>query len=413
MPPVPVAPAALRRAAAPVTHGLAVVRRPLARALGHATPLGWTVFALAVLGILAGRRLGWDELVTGGVTLAGLLVISIILTLGRSTYSVELDLADRRVTVGQRALGRIAVTNVGRSRMLPAEIELPVGAGAASFEMPSMAAGAVHEEVFAVPTARRAVVVVGPVRSVRGDALGLVRRQLRWTEPEELYIHPRIVSLASARTGVMRDLEGQTTRVVSENDMSFHALREYVAGDDRRNIHWRTSARLNKLMVRQYEDTRRTHTALALEDSRAAYLDEDEYEAAVEVFASLGAQAVREGLEITALSGEDVLRTGTPPRFLDDCAGLTSRPGPTGPGVTRTVAQSVPHASMVIVVTGSVPDAAELRRSALHVPAGVRTAIIVVSLGHELRMQTLGRLSVAHIGDLADLPRLVSRLVSP
>ena len=413
MPPAPVAPAALRRAAGPVVRGLAVVRRPLAHALKHATPLGWTVFALAVLGILSGRRLGWDELVTGGVTLAGLLVISIILTLGRSTYSVELDLADRRVTVGQRALGRIAVTNVGRSRMLPAEIELPVGAGAASFEMPSMAAGAVHEEVFAVPTARRAVVVVGPVRSVRGDALGLVRRQLRWTEPEELYIHPRIVSLASARTGVMRDLEGQATRVVSENDMSFHALREYVAGDDRRNIHWRTSARLNKLMVRQYEDTRRTHTALALEDSRAAYLDEDEYEAAVEVFASLGAQAVREGLEITALSGEDVLRTGTPPRFLDDCAGLTSRPGPSGPGVTRTVAQSVPHASMVIVVTGSVPDAAELRRSALHVPAGVRTAIIVVSLGHELRMQTLGRLSVAHIGDLADLPRLVSRLVSP
>ena len=413
MPSVPVAPAALRRAAAPVVRGLAAVRRPLVHALAHVTPLGWVVLALAVVGIGAGRRFGWDELVTGGVALAGLLLVSVVLTLGRSTYAVELDLADRRVTVGQRALGRIAVTNVGRARMLPAEIELPVGAGAASFELPSMAAGAVHEEVFAVPTARRAVVVVGPVRSVRGDALGLVRRQVRWTEPDQLYIHPRIVSLASARTGVMRDLEGQATRVVSENDMSFHALREYVAGDDRRNIHWRTSARLNKLMVRQYEDTRRTHTALALEAARAAYLDEDEYEAAIEVFASLGAQAVREGLEITALSGDEVLRTGTPPRFLDDCAGLVSRPGPPGPGVTRTVAQTVPHASMVIVVTGSIPQAAELRRSALHVPAGVRTAIIVVSLGHELRMQTLGRLSVAHLGDLTDLPRLVSRLVSP
>src|SRR5690606_26752884 len=97
---------------------------------------------------------------------------------------------------------------------------------------------------------------------------------------------------------------------------------------------------------------------------------------------------------------------------LDDCAGLVSRPGVQGPGVTRTVARTVPHASMVIVVTGSATSAADLRRSALHVPAGVRTAIVVVAPGVELRMQTLGRLSVAHLGDLADLPRLVTRLVA-
>lgn len=404
----------LTRTAGLLARAARAVARPVGRLLGHLTPLGWFIVVLAVAGLALGRRYGWDELVTAGVALGALVVVGVVLTLGRSTYAVDLDLADRRVTVGERALGRIAVTNVGRSRMLPAQIELPVGAGAASFELPSMAAGAVHEEVFAVPTARRAVVIVGPVRSVRGDALGLVRRQVRWTEPEELFIHPRTVALQSARTGIMRDLEGEATRVISENDMSFHALREYVVGDDRRNIHWRSSARLDKLMVRQYEDSRRTHTALALDDLRAAYSDEDEYELAVAVFASLGAQSIRESIEMTAICGGNVLVSHTPPRFLDACAGLaTSVGGGAGERITHSVARLVPQASLAVIVTGSVADRAALRRAASHVPQGIRTVFVACEAGAELSLQTQASLTIARLGTLVDLPRLVARLVAP
>ena len=35
------------------------------------------------------------------------------------------------------------------------------------------------------------------VTSVRGDALGLLRRTQRWTDPLDLYIHPRTVTLDS------------------------------------------------------------------------------------------------------------------------------------------------------------------------------------------------------------------------
>lgn len=387
---------------------------PLRRAAAHVSPLGGLIVATMVGALLAGRRYGWDELVVLGCALAGVLVFAVLLTFGRSTYAVDLDLADHRVVVGQRALGRIAVTNVGRGRLLPAQIELPVGAGSANFDLPSMAAGAVHEEVFAVPTARRAIVTVGPVLSVRGDALGLVRRQVRWTNPEQLYIHPLTVSLASARTGVMRDLEGEATRVLSENDMSFHALREYVPGDDRRNIHWRTSARIGQLMVRQFEDTRRTHTALALADRAEDYRDEDEFEFAVSIYASLGVQVIRDGLEVTAMCGPRVLRSQTPPRLLDDCAGLEIAAPGTGDGQTlaQHVARQVPHASMALIVTGGAAGPQDLRASAIHIPAGVRTIFLACSPGAELGLQTSGMLSTATIGRGQDLPRLVSRLVT-
>lgn len=388
--------------------------RPVLHVINHVSAFGWLVGVLGLLAILTGRHYGWEELIVGGCVIAGVFLLSILLTIGRSTYAITLDLADQRVTVGQRALGRVEVRNVGRGWLLPAQVELPVGGGAASFTLPAMAAGAVHEEVFAIPTARRAVVTVGPVWSVRGDALGLVRRQVRWTEPQELFIHPMTVSLRGVRAGILRDLEGESTRVLSENDMSFHALREYVPGDDRRNIHWRTSARIQKLMVRQFEDTRRTHTALAISTEPTEFSSEDEFELAVTLFASIGVHTIREELQLTALAGRTTLRSQTPARLLDDCAAIAFDEVPDSEvqPLAEIVARTVPDASMAILMTGSTTSSTDLRASGRHIPAGVRAVFVSCKPGAELGLQTIGLLSMATIGDPKDLPRLLTKLVA-
>lgn len=406
------APGAVARALGrPLRRVAAVLSRPVRFWTDRVSPLGSFLVVGSATGILAGRRFGWDELVAAGAAGAGVLVLAAVLTIGRSTYRVDVDLADHRVTVGERALGRIAVRNVGRSRLLPAQIVLPVGAGSANFDLPSMAAGAKHEEVFAIPTARRAVVVVGPVRSVRGDALGLVRREVTWTDPTELFIHPRTVSLAGTRAGLLRDLEGEATRVISENDMSFHALREYVPGDDRRNIHWRTSARVGQLMVRQFEDTRRTRTALAIANDPEDFATEDEFEMAVSVYASIGVQLIRDGIELAALAGPVTLRAQTPPRLLDDCSGLEPDAGADPTPLAQHVARVAPNSSMALMIVGSTRSSAELRRTAVHIPSGVRTIFITCEPGAELSLQTIGTLSVSALGQPRDLPRLLTRLV--
>jgi hypothetical protein len=140
------------------------------------SPIGWGALAAAVVGVALGRTLGWLELAAAGAALAVVLVLALLMTVGRERYEVDLDLADRRVRVGERAVGRLTVRNASRRRSLPARIELPVGAGGADLALPSLAGGAEHDDLFAIPTSHRAVVVVGPVRSVRGDPLGLARR---------------------------------------------------------------------------------------------------------------------------------------------------------------------------------------------------------------------------------------------
>lgn len=380
---------------------------------GGLTGLGWGMLAAAAVTLVVGRRHGWAELVVAACVLGVAVLVSAAMTVGRSHYAVDVDLADQAVTVGERAMGRIEVRNVGRRRLLPARIELPVGIGSASFALPSMAAGAVHEEVYAIPTTRRAVVVVGPVRSVRADPLGIARREVLWTDPVELYVHPVTVSLSGTRAGLLRDLEGQSTRSLSDDDMSFHALREYIPGDDRRSIHWRTSARTGTLMVRQFEDTRRTHTALALSTDTEDYRDEDELELAVSTFASLGTHVIREGLEITALAGAQRLRTQTPRRLLDDCSAILATPrAADAHDLSRTVARNAPSASMAIVMTGTVPTRADLRTSSTHLPPGLRTVFVQCDPGAEVSLRTQGTLSVSTLGAVEDLPRLLRQLVT-
>jgi uncharacterized protein (DUF58 family) len=390
-----------------------VSRRGAARDRGAVSPLG-RVAALAGLTLAAlGWRLGWVEAATAGAVLLLALAAAAAMTVGRSTYAVELDLSGRRVRVGERAVGRIAVRNTSGRRLLPAQVELPVGRGSADFPLPSLAAGARHEDVFAVPTSRRGVVVVGPVRSVRGDPWGLVRRRLDWTDPVDLYVHPETVALPAAGQGVLRDLEGQATRVVSDADMSFHALREYVPGDDRRTIHWKATARHGDLMVRQFEDTRRSHTALALATDPAGYADADELELAISVVASVAVAALRDEREVTVLAGDGALRVGTPQRLLDDCASLVPAPGGPGPAdLAPWVRRQVPHASVAILVVGSVPTAADLRRHTAAVPSGVRTVVLSCDRAGVSGVRSTGTTTLARVAALADLPRTLRAAVT-
>ncbi|WP_449385036.1 DUF58 domain-containing protein [Cellulomonas soli] len=389
----------------------------------HVSAAGWGAAVLAVLCLVVGRWLGWVELATLGVTLVAVLAVALLLTVGRTRYAVRLDLADRRVRIGERAVGGLTVRNTARGRSLPALVELPVGEGRADFPVPSLASGAEHDELFAIPTAHRGVVVVGPVQSVRGDPLGLVRRTLRWTRPVELFVHPRVVPLVGASAGVLRDLEGQSTRDLSDSDLSFHALRDYVQGDDRRAIHWRTTARRGTLMVKQFEDTRRTQTAVVLSTDPADYVDVEEFETAVSVVASLGVQTLREQRDLTVLAGPGRLRVNTPPLLLDDCSRIVMgsvSPGGRGKGAPaatgtallgRRVAREAPDATVALLVTGSARADAELRLGARHVPTGTRTVVVSCASGGEVAVRTQGTLTLAALPSVDELPRVLRRVV--
>ncbi|GAB6938668.1 DUF58 domain-containing protein [Isoptericola variabilis] len=379
--------------------------------LGVVSPFGWTVLALTAAAWAAGLVLRWEEWAVVAVTVTVALLGAVAFVLGRLRYDVTLDVASRRVVVGDRAVGRLLVRNGSSRTMLPAVMELQVGQGIATFPVPRLRPDAEHEEIFAVPTHRRAVIPLGPVRSVRADPLGLLRRELTWTEPEELFVHPRTLPLSGSSTGLLHDLEGRVTPDISDSDVSFHALRDYVPGDDRRHIHWKSTARTGQLMVRQFEETRRSRLAVILSTREEDYADPEEFELAVSVCGSLGLQAIREDGGLTVLVQQGRVRGDHRTRLLDDLTRLELTPARTSLAeVARVATATVTDASVVAVVVGSRVTPTDLRAAAVRLPVDARLVAMQCVPGASVSRGRVADMQVLTLGELADLPNALRRM---
>jgi uncharacterized protein (DUF58 family) len=403
-----------------IRRGIARVFRSLSTVV---TPLGWTVLAVTPLCFLAGYGLGWTELVIVAWTLTALLVAAGVYLLGRTSLRVELELPRSRVVVGQPATARIRVHNSASRRSFGMAVEVPVDAGLAALTVPGIAAGGTHEAEFAVPTAKRGVLSLGPARTVRADPVGMVRRELDLTPTTELFVHPRTAAIPSASLGVVRDLEGTPTRDLTSSDVSFHSLREYVPGDERRHIHWKSTAKTGIYMVRQFEETRRSHLVVGLSLAAGDYAGDDEFELAVSVAASLGIRALRDGRSLSVVVGERTpafakrkvfevrsLSTLSRSRLLDDFAGLDREESSLHlPDIARVAAAKVPAISVAMLVCGSMPTPAQLRSASSQFPLGVEVTAIVCDPTAVPGFRRLAGLTVFTVGYLEDLQKALAR----
>ncbi len=411
---------AVRRSLAASARSLGARIADAARALGGLTApvtgvvstTGWLVLAGGVVALSTAWTFGWIEFAFLGFTLLAALVVAVAFVFGRMHYRVGIELQPARVVAGERALGRLVVENAAARPSTPARLELPVGAGLAEFVVPTLAPGGEHEELFAVPTNRRAVIVAGPAVSVRGDQLGLLRRTVRWTDPVELFVHPVTARLRPSAAGLVRDLEGEITKTITNDDISFHALRAYEPGDAMRNVHWRTSARTGQLMVRQYEESRRSQLILAQSTEREHYASEDEFEVAVSVLASIGVQVIRDTTKLAVLTEARPLRTATPTTLLDDSSRIepVRRAFPNVRDFVREATKRLPPPSVVITVVGSALPIAEVRSLETLFSADTQLIAFRVELGAAARIQRIGATTVVTVGELGELPRLVRRV---
>ncbi len=390
------------------TEGPRTKVRPLTSVI---TPAAWILGLALVVAVLGAVRLEWTELAVAAWILLVLLALCVLFVLGAHQLTARLDLSRDRVVVGERANGRLVLTNESGRRALPLTVELPVGHGRADFELPSLAAHSEHEDLFAIPTTRRAVLTVGPVRAVRSDPLALLRREQRMTEEQLLYVHPRTVRIDGSAAGLIRDLEGQTVRKLSDSDVAFHALRAYVPGDDRRYIHWKTSARTGTLMVRQFEETRRSHLLVALSTRLDDYASDEEFETAVSIAGSLGLQTITEGQTLSASTSTRQLRTTSTNQLLDQLSGVDfERQAPRLSEVARRLAREVSGASVAVIVCGSIVEATEIRRARRFLPIDIRTVVVRSQENVDASIRPLGDVSIATVGALDDLPATMRRL---
>src|SRR5450755_2366442 len=140
--------AAAAKLIARVRSTLSPFARRVGPVTGVVTSLGWTVLGVGLAAWVLGWRLGWKELLLIAAACLIVLVLSTVFLLGRAFLLVDVELEPRRVVVGRPAAGRVTITNASRRRLLPLRVEVPVGAGMATFAVPSLGGRGQHEEIF-------------------------------------------------------------------------------------------------------------------------------------------------------------------------------------------------------------------------------------------------------------------------
>jgi uncharacterized protein (DUF58 family) len=291
------------------------------------TSAGWSLAAGAVASITVGTLYDYPELVMLGLCAAVLVAMAVGWITTRGGIVPSRIVHPLRTAEGTPVTCVLTVSNRGR---LPAR-EIEVVETVAGLPAPS-------------------VEMLDPVR--------LVRRCFATSGTTTVYIHPGFHPLPSSRSGSRHDEDGSAL-VPQAGGIAFYGLRDYVPGDDRRLIHWPSSARAGKLVVRHNSVPDAPGYRLVLDTTATGYSDAS-FEDAIRVAASLCVAAARSNTRLRLVTTGQTLTvasddTGTQVmEMLDFLAGVspTTEPVPW----LSVLAGGSEDTTRIVVITGAATD---------------------------------------------------------
>lgn len=271
----------------------------------------------------------------------------------------------RAVTVGQELRIHYRVGNRG-SRIPAVAVEIgEAGLPGAAF-LGHVPVGGTARTRSVNAFVRRGIHPLGTVTFSTGFPFGMFRKERDVEIPGEIIVWPRTDRpVPPSTTGPGRRSASDVTVPGSAGHRGeYRSLRAYRAGDDPRDIHWRSSARLRDPVLREYErdgaETRWICLDLRGDPER------DAGEVAIEVAASLAAQAMAENRPFALVAGDLVVPPGDGAgqleRVLDGLARVDVHPEapfptpPVDPGTCVLVSVSGATGFGDLLVVG--PDAA-------------------------------------------------------
>ena len=262
------------------------------------TSRGRRTIALALVGCVVGRILGVTELF-GLAAAAVIMALAALLRvrMAKGTVTVTARAVPPIVSAGQPAVLELTIEASGIVGSLSAPVVLVTDPGRApglrqpaKIVVPRLTRGDRARVSFALPTERRGLVDAGGYEAAIADPLGLARRRLSTSRPARCVVLPRVEPLATVVPRGLGWVGSESTRSAAERLVTGSSmLRRYAQGDDLRRIHWRTTARVGELMVREggdRDDPDRISTTVML-DAGGTATPPEEVERAVEVAASV------------------------------------------------------------------------------------------------------------------------------
>lgn len=270
--------------------------------------------ALALVGAALFGRV--DLLVLGLVLLLLPLAAAIAVTVDRPWISVTRQFESDVVTAGEQAHVSVTLRNEANRRApsLRWRDACPPALTASGLApLPALGEHAIASRDrsdtatvrYTMGTRTRGVFPVGPLLLERTDPFGLVRCLYAVGSAKPLIVVPRRDHLGDGEFDMSRS-EGYEHELVKHSIPNADELiaRDYRPGDPLRRVHWRATARHDKLMVRQEEPRSNPETWMLLDTDGGARLEHrhvhddganERFETAVDLAASVGAHLIEQG----------------------------------------------------------------------------------------------------------------------
>jgi uncharacterized protein (DUF58 family) len=248
------------------------------------TRAGWGLLTAGAALFVVGRFFGALELhLLAGMAWTAVLAAVVLTGTRRLRVTVDRRASPSQLRAGSPARIDLGLGNEARRATPVLRLHDPVGErGGAVLHLAPIAAAERTTVSYRLPTERRGQLAVGPLELTYGDPLNLTTARVQGSARTELLVFPALVELAPLRAGAgtITGSDHQALRTLAPAGDEFFALRPYVLGDELKRVHWRNSARVGELVVRQEERPRQGQVVVVLDVRRDAF-DDDGFERAV------------------------------------------------------------------------------------------------------------------------------------
>ncbi len=154
--------------------------------------------------------------------------------------------------------------------------------------------------IFRLSCAKRGYYPLGPVRVTSGDPFGLYVRTLSIPVTEHVVVYPKFLPMDPIEIPSVSPVgESVTQRRVSEDPCRLLGVREYLPQDGFKRIHWKATARRQRLQSKIFDSTTSLRTAVFL-DVRDYSVGgrSEEFETAVSACATLASRIIESGGQV-------------------------------------------------------------------------------------------------------------------
>lgn len=270
---------------------------------------------------------------------------------------------------------------------------------------------------YRVPCRSRGWHRFGPAAAAASDPLGLTARREAIDGSVRFLVYPRMVPMTTLIVPPRQPFgDFKPQQSVIEDPLRIAGVREYVAGDSPKRIHWRATARTGTMQTRVYEPSASPVAAVFLDTITFSYLWEGQnsalLELAVTTAASLSSQLLQERHQVGMYANAPIpnrsrtvrvppgRRPGQLTRILEDLATLVPA---FGDRIERMVMEELPRlpwGSTIVIVTCRVTEG--LQRSLLRLARNSGTQrFVIVAIGVQptLLPDIRRRIPVYHLSD--------------